>query len=129
MAEIGSPSPSLAVSGAPSMTDRGPGRLNPHPRGLAGPSDLFGPTGARPMALRAGEPGPKTRPRARGLFGVDPPTPSVPPHTAPPGTQPVTNTRNGEHLMSAFIVDDEHIHVLVWAASTFGTRPLRWRAS
>jgi len=44
---------------------------------------------ARPKAADAGEPGPKTRLRRHGLFGVDQPTPSVRPHTAPTGT-PVT---------------------------------------
>jgi hypothetical protein len=31
--------------------------------------------------------------------------------------------------MSAFIVDDEHIHVLVWAGLNVRYGPLRWRAS
>ena len=51
VAEIRSPSPSLPVSGAPSMTDRDPARSTHTRTGLRRPSDLFGPTAARPKAL------------------------------------------------------------------------------
>ena len=78
VAEIRSPSPFLAVSGAPSMTDGAPSRSTHTRTALRGPSDLFGPTAARPRRFAPAGPGRKPRCARRGLFGVDQPTPPVP---------------------------------------------------
>src|SRR5208337_829700 len=54
----------IAVSRGRSLIGRGPERSTHARAELRRPSDLFGPMQARPMALRAGERGPKTLLRA-----------------------------------------------------------------